>query len=99
MTARCWSERQGRLSRPAVALAAPQTTAKAVVIPSAVAGSAVAFGAVRSPGNRETCLADARFANRQAADRLKSKGEGHLTRINDTLTDLMEAERRSKTAS
>lgn len=30
---------------------------------------------------------------------LNSKGEGHLTRINDTLTNLMEAERRSKTAS
>ena len=31
---------------------------------------------------------------------LKSKGEGHLTRINDILTNLMEAERRgSKTAS
>jgi uncharacterized protein (DUF4415 family) len=26
---------------------------------------------------------------------LKSKGEGHLTRINDILTNLMEAERRS----
>ena len=25
---------------------------------------------------------------------LKSKGEGHLTRINDILTNLMEAERR-----
>jgi len=30
---------------------------------------------------------------------LKSKGEGHLTRINDILTNLMEAGRRSKTAS
>jgi uncharacterized protein (DUF4415 family) len=27
---------------------------------------------------------------------LKSKGKGHLTRINDILTDLMEAERRSE---
>ncbi len=27
---------------------------------------------------------------------LKSKGEGHLTRINDILTNLMEAERRAK---
>ena len=33
-------------------------------------------------------------------DWLKSKGEGHLTRINDILTNLMEAEKRSrKTAS
>jgi|GEM_PF-340045 len=30
---------------------------------------------------------------------LRSKGEGHLTRINDILTNLMEAERRSKAAS
>jgi len=29
-------------------------------------------------------------------DWLKSKGEGHLTRINDILTNLMEAERRVK---
>ena len=28
-------------------------------------------------------------------DWLKSKGEGHLTRINDILTNLMEAERRT----
>ena len=28
-------------------------------------------------------------------DWLKSKGEGHLTRINDILANLMEAERRS----
>ena len=27
---------------------------------------------------------------------LKSKGEGHLTRINDILTNLMEAERRAE---
>ena len=31
----------------------------------------------------------------QAPDWLKSKGEGHLTRINDILTNLMEAERRA----
>jgi len=30
-------------------------------------------------------------------DWLKSKGEGHLTRINDILTNLMEAERRTRT--
>jgi len=30
---------------------------------------------------------------------LKSKGEGHLTRINGILTNLMEAEQRSKAAS
>jgi uncharacterized protein (DUF4415 family) len=29
---------------------------------------------------------------------LKSKGEGHLTRINDILTNLMEAEQRLKSA-
>ncbi|MGA2598576.1 MAG: BrnA antitoxin family protein [Bryobacteraceae bacterium] len=29
-------------------------------------------------------------------DWLKSKGEGHLTRINDILMNLMEAERKSK---
>lgn len=32
----------------------------------------------------------------QVLDWLKSKGEGHLTRINDILTNLMEAERRTK---
>ena len=31
----------------------------------------------------------------QVLDWLKSKGEGHLTRINDILTNLMEAEKRS----
>ena len=30
-------------------------------------------------------------------DWLKSKGEGHLTRINDILTNLMEAERKAGT--
>ncbi len=35
----------------------------------------------------------------QVLDWLKSKGEGHLTRINNILTNLMEAERRSKTAA
>jgi uncharacterized protein (DUF4415 family) len=30
---------------------------------------------------------------------LRSKGEGHLTRINDILTNLMEAERSGKSAS
>jgi uncharacterized protein (DUF4415 family) len=30
----------------------------------------------------------------QALDWLRAKGEGHLTRINDILTNLMEAERR-----
>jgi uncharacterized protein (DUF4415 family) len=33
----------------------------------------------------------------QVLDWLKSKGEGHLTRINDILTNLMEAERRAET--
>jgi uncharacterized protein (DUF4415 family) len=32
-------------------------------------------------------------------DWLKSKGEGHLTRINDILTNLMEMERRGRPAS
>ena len=32
----------------------------------------------------------------QVLDWLKSKGEGHLTRINDILTNLMEAERGTK---
>lgn len=31
----------------------------------------------------------------QVLDWLKSKGEGHLTRINDILTNLMEAEQRA----
>jgi len=31
----------------------------------------------------------------QALDLLSGKGEGHLTRINDILTNLMEAERRA----
>ncbi len=31
----------------------------------------------------------------QVLDWLKSKGEGHLTRINDILTNLMEAERQT----
>ena len=31
-------------------------------------------------------------------DWLRSKGEGHLTRINDILTNLMEAERRAGSA-
>lgn len=32
----------------------------------------------------------------QVLDWLKSKGEGHLTRINDILVNLMEAERRTE---
>ena len=36
----------------------------------------------------------------EVLDWLKSKGEGHLTRINDILANLMEAERKvSKSAS
>jgi uncharacterized protein (DUF4415 family) len=34
----------------------------------------------------------------QVLDWLKSKGEGHLTRINDILTKLMEAERRAESS-
>lgn len=33
----------------------------------------------------------------QVLDWLRAKGEGHLTRINDILTNLMEAERRTTT--
>ena len=33
--------------------------------------------------------------NAQVVDWLRSKGEGHLTRINDILTNLMDAERRT----
>jgi uncharacterized protein (DUF4415 family) len=33
----------------------------------------------------------------QVLDWLKSKGQGHLTRINDILANLMEAERRAQT--
>jgi len=33
----------------------------------------------------------------QVLEWLKSKGEGHLTRINDILTNLMEAEQRTRT--
>jgi hypothetical protein len=40
------------------------------------------------------------FPETWVLDWLRSKGEGHLTRINDILANLMEAERRSrKTAS
>jgi len=35
----------------------------------------------------------------QVLDWLRAKGEGHLTRINDILTNLMEAERRTSTRS
>lgn len=35
----------------------------------------------------------------QVLDWLKSKGEGHLTRINDILTNLMELERSSRKAA
>ena len=35
-------------------------------------------------------------ANTRVLEWLKSKGEGHLTRINDILTNLMEAEQRAE---
>ena len=35
----------------------------------------------------------------QVLDWLRSKGEGHLTRINDILTNLMEAEQRARPGS
>ena len=36
--------------------------------------------------------------DRTVLDWLKSKGQGHLTRINDILTNLMEAEQRNRPA-
>ena len=40
-----------------------------------------------------------RASRSDVLDWLRSKGEGHLTRINDILTNLMEAEKRSRLAS
>jgi uncharacterized protein (DUF4415 family) len=48
---------------------------------------------VRLRENRPKVAVSVRLDPR-VVDWLKSKGEGHLTRINDILTNLMEAERR-----
>ena len=48
------------------------------------------------------CLTDEQLASMvrlrdaRVLEWLKSKGEGHLTRINDILTNLMEAEQRTR---
>jgi uncharacterized protein (DUF4415 family) len=49
---------------------------------------------VRLRGSRRKQAISVRL-DPQVLDWLKSKGEGHLTRINDILTNLMEAERRA----
>lgn len=55
----------------------------------AVPKSADNVSAVIRAGSREILRLDA-----EVLEWLRSKGEGHLTRINDILTNLMEAERR-----
>ena len=52
---------------------------------------------VRLRGPRRKTAVSVRL-DPQVLDWMKSKGEGHLTRINDILTNLMEAERGSKSA-
>jgi uncharacterized protein (DUF4415 family) len=52
---------------------------------------------VRLRDNRPKVAVSVRL-DPQVVDWLKSKGEGHLTRINDILTNLMEAERRINSA-
>ena len=49
---------------------------------------------VRLRGARKKVAVSVRF-DPQVLESLHSKGEGHLTRINDILTNLMEAERRT----
>jgi len=49
---------------------------------------------VRLRGSRRKVAVSVRL-DPQVLDWLRSKGEGHLTRINDILTNLMEAERRA----
>ena len=46
-----------------------------------------------------SCITKVAVSRKLDADvlaRLKSKGEGHLTRINDILTNVMEAEQRTR---
>jgi uncharacterized protein (DUF4415 family) len=51
-------------------------------------------GMVRLRGPRRKVAVSVRL-DPQVLEWLRSKGEGHLTRINDILTNLMEAERRT----
>ena len=53
---------------------------------------------VRLRGARRKVAVSVRLDPR-VVDWLKSKGEGHLTRINDILTNLMELERHNRKAS
>jgi uncharacterized protein (DUF4415 family) len=53
---------------------------------------------VRLRGARRKVAVSVRL-DPQVLDWLRAKGEGHLTRINDILTNLMEAERRSGASS
>jgi uncharacterized protein (DUF4415 family) len=54
---------------------------------------------VRLRGPRRKVAVSVRL-DPEVLDWLRAKGEGHLTRINDILTNLMEAERRAgKSAS
>jgi uncharacterized protein (DUF4415 family) len=50
---------------------------------------------VRLRGARKKVAVSVRL-DPQVLEWLRSKGEGHLTRINDILTNLMEAERRTR---
>jgi uncharacterized protein (DUF4415 family) len=54
---------------------------------------------MRLPCQREPALSLSKGLDPQVLAWLKSKGEGHPTRINDILTNLMEAERSGKKAS
>ena len=58
-------------------------------------GAACADGAAAWPRRKQAVSVR---LDPQVLDWLRSKGEGHLTRINDILTNLMEAERSSKSA-
>jgi uncharacterized protein (DUF4415 family) len=53
--------------------------------------------AVRLRDRPRTTLISVRLRN-DVLEWLKSKGPGHLTRVNDILTNVMEAERRLKSA-
>jgi uncharacterized protein (DUF4415 family) len=53
---------------------------------------------VRLRGSRRKVAVSVRL-DPQVLEWLRSKGEGHLTRINDILANLMEHERRARTES
>jgi uncharacterized protein (DUF4415 family) len=53
-------------------------------------------GMVRLRDARPRKVAVSLRLDAQVVDWLRSKGEGHLTRINDILTNLMEAEQRTR---